>query len=211
MSALSISISLVWIILAFFLGSLPFSVWLGKIATGKDVRQVGDGNPGATNVFRAGGKLTGLLALFLDIGKGALPVGMAYYMLDISGLAMLLIAIAPVLGHVFSPFLGFHGGKGIAVSFGVWIGLTMWKVSLPSLILLVITNALVTPAGWSVMLTLGGILVYLLVWLPDPLLLGVWLAQTLILAWAHRIDLRARLRPRPWLAKKLSKHHRPGY
>lgn len=203
MSAASILLSLVWIILAFFLGSLPFSVWLGKIATGKDVRQVGDGNPGATNVFRAGGKLTGLLALILDIGKGAFPVGMAYYVLHISGLAMLLIAIAPVLGHVFSPFLGFRGGKGIAVSFGVWIGLTLWKVSLPSLILLVITNALVTPPGWSVMLTLGGILAYLLIWLPDPLLVGVWAAQTLILAWAHRHDLRTGMHLRRWLAKRI--------
>ena len=114
-------VSVAWILLAFICGSLPFSVWLGKIVMGLDVRQVGDGNPGATNVFRAGNKLMGVLALILDIGKAALPVGLAYHVLDIRGLVMFLIAIAPVLGHVFSPFLGFRGGKGIAVSFGVWI------------------------------------------------------------------------------------------
>ena len=104
--------SLFWIGLAFLLGSLPFSVWLGKLATGKDVRQVGDGNPGATNVFRAGGKLVGLLALILDIAKGAFPVGMAYYVLGFNDAAMFLVATAPVLGHVFSPFLAFRGGRG---------------------------------------------------------------------------------------------------
>ena len=80
-TGITILISLIWIVLAFVSGSLPFSVWLGKLATGKDVRQVGDGNPGATNVFRAGSKLVGLLVLILDIGKAALPVGLAYYVL----------------------------------------------------------------------------------------------------------------------------------
>ena len=197
--------SLFWIGLAFLLGSLPFSVWLGKLATGKDVRQVGDGNPGATNVFRAGGKLVGLLALVLDIAKGAFPVGMAYYVLDFNDAAMFLVATAPVLGHVFSPFLAFRGGKGIAVSFGVWIGLTVWKLSLPALLIVVIGNALFTPPGWSVMLALGGILAGILFWLPAPLLLAVWAAQTIILAWTHRHDLRSGMHLRPWLRKRLSR------
>jgi glycerol-3-phosphate acyltransferase PlsY len=200
----TVLVSLGWILLAFLCGSLPFSVWLGKWRTGLDVRQVGDGNPGATNVFRAGSKLAGLLVLFLDISKGALPVAMAYYVLDLRGIAMFLIATAPVLGHVFSPFLGFHGGKGIAVSFGVWIGLTIWKASLVGLIIVVITNALFTPPGWPVMFALGGILVCLFTWLPDPLLFGVWAAQTIILACTHGADLRAGLHLRSWLAKKLS-------
>jgi acyl phosphate:glycerol-3-phosphate acyltransferase len=196
--------SLAWILLSFISGSLPFSVWLGKMAMGRDVRQVGDGNPGATNVFRAGGKLVGLLVLILDIGKAALPVGLAYFVLDMRGPAMLFIATAPVLGHVFSPFLGFRGGKGIAVSFGVWIGLTVWKVSLPALVFIVIANALFTPPGWAVIFALGGILVCLLIWLPDPLLLTVWVAQALILAWTHRADLQEGLHLRPWLAEKFS-------
>jgi glycerol-3-phosphate acyltransferase PlsY len=200
----SVLISLAWISLAFFCGSLPFSVWLGKLTMGLDVRQVGDGNPGATNVFRAGSKLTGLLVLILDIGKGALPVGMAYYVLELRGPAMFLVASAPLLGHIFSPFLGFRGGKGIAVSFGVWIGLTVWKISLPALIILMIANALFIPPGWPVMFALGGILACLLAWLPDPLLLGVWAAQMILLTWTHRADLREGLHLRPWLANKFT-------
>jgi glycerol-3-phosphate acyltransferase PlsY len=66
----------------------------------------------------------------LDISKAAIPVGLSYYNLGIRGIPMYLIAIAPILGHVFSPFLQFHGGKAIAASLGVWIGLTIWKASL---------------------------------------------------------------------------------
>ena len=72
---MSVWIALLMIGLAFALGSLPFSVWLGYAFMRKDVRRYGDHNPGATNVFRAGNRLVGLLALMLDISKAAVPVG----------------------------------------------------------------------------------------------------------------------------------------
>jgi acyl phosphate:glycerol-3-phosphate acyltransferase len=194
-----------FVLLAYLCGSLPFSVWLGKRFLGIDVRHIGDGNPGAANVFRAGSKLVGLLALMLDVSKAAVPVGLAYFNLGIRGVPMFLIAIAPVLGHVFSPFLGFRGGKAIAPVLGVWIGLTIWKTSLAGVIAAVIGITLFTSAGWAVIFALGGILITLLVWLPDPLLLIVLASVTLILAWTHRTDLSHRPRLRPWLAKRLFK------
>ena len=195
------------IILAYLCGSLPFSVWLGKFALGLDVRRLGDGNPGAANIFKSGNKLAGLLALILDVSKAAVPVGLAYFNLDIRGLPMFLIAVAPILGHAFSPFLGFRGGKAIAATLGVWIGLTIWKASLPGVVGALVGIALFTPPGWSVMLALAGILAALLIWLPDPLLLWVWLGVTIILVWTHRADLRRGLHLRPWLQKILL---RPG-
>jgi glycerol-3-phosphate acyltransferase PlsY len=192
------------VFIAFLCGSLPFSVWLGKLFVGVDVRQYGDGNPGSANVFRAGNKVVGLVALLLDVAKGAAPVGLSYYTLGIRGIPMYLIAIAPILGHVFSPFLKFRGGKAIAVSLGVWIGLTLWKASLVGVIFTVIGIAVMTPPGWSVMLGMGAILVTLLIWMPDALLLVVWVSQTLILAWTHRFDLRNKPQMRPWLEKRLS-------
>ena len=194
-------LSIAMILIAFIAGSLPFSVWLGKVLLGLDVRGYGDGNPGAANAFKTGNKLVGLLALLLDISKAAAPVGLAYFNLGMRGTAMGLIAIAPILGHVFSPFLHFRGGKGLAAALGVWIGLTLWKVSLPAVVGALIGIALFTPPGWSVMLALGGILVVLLTWLPNPLLLAVWLGETLILVWTHRIDLRRGIRLRPWLER----------
>jgi glycerol-3-phosphate acyltransferase PlsY len=196
-------LSITLIVLAFFCGSLPFSVWVGRAFFGLDVRQLGDGNPGATNVFRTGNKLAGLLVLLLDITKAAAPVGLAYFTLNIRGAAMFLIAIAPIMGHAFSPFLGFKGGKALATALGVWIGLTIWKASLPAVIGVLIGIALFTSPGWSVMFALAFILVVLLIWLPDTALLLVWVAQTLILAWTHRLDLRRGLHLRPWLARVL--------
>jgi len=190
-------------LITFFCGSLPFSVWLGKLFIGLDVRRFGDGNPGAANVFRAGNKLAGLLALILDISKAAAPVGMAYFNLGIRGVPMFFVATAPILGHVFSPFLGFRGGKGLSTALGIWIGLTIWKASLPAVIAAVIGITLFTPSGWAVMLALAGILLSLLLWMPDPLLLLVLVSQTFILAWTHRADLNHRPRLRPWLAPHL--------
>ena len=198
-------VSFALIPLAFFCGSLPFSVWLGKILLGLDVRKFGDGNPGAANAFRTGNKLVGLVVLLLDISKAAAPVGWAYFNLQIRGIPMLLIAVAPILGHVFSPFLGFRGGKAIAASLGVWIGLTIWKASLPAVLGALIGIVLFTPPGWSVMCAMSGVLLVLLLWLPDPLLLAVWLGVTLILAWTHRLDLRQGIHLRPWAAKAIAR------
>jgi glycerol-3-phosphate acyltransferase PlsY len=197
-------IPVVMLIIAFVSGSLPFSVWLGKLVLKVDVRQYGDGNPGAANVFKSGNKTIGLLALLLDVSKAAVPVGLSYYNLGIRGIPMYLIAIAPILGHVFSPFLRFHGGKAIATSLGVWIGLTIWKASLVGVIGTVIGITLMTSSAWAVMLGLVMILLALLLWIPDPLLIMVWLSETLILAWTHRNDLRQRPVMRPWLKKYLS-------
>lgn len=191
------------VFIAFLCGSLPFSVWLGKLFLRVDVRQYGDGNPGAANVFRSGSKAIGLLALFLDVAKAAAPVGLSYYNLGIRGIPMYFIAIAPILGHAFSPFLGFRGGKAIATSLGVWIGLTIWKASVVGVIGTVIGITLMTSSGWAVMLGLLGILIALVAWMPETLLLLVWVSETIILVWTHRMDLLQRPRLRPWLANRL--------
>jgi glycerol-3-phosphate acyltransferase PlsY len=192
---------ILFVLLSYLCGSLPFSVWLGKLFLQEDIRQYGDGNPGAINVFRSGSKRMGLLALILDISKGAAPVGIAYYNLGLRGFPMFLIAIAPLVGHAFSPFLRFHGGKAIAVSFGVWIGLTIWKASLAGLIPVVIGIALTSTPGWALLLGLAGIFLSLVVWMPDLLLLGVWCGTAIILMWTHRVDLRYLPVWRPWLKK----------
>jgi glycerol-3-phosphate acyltransferase PlsY len=191
-------------LLAFFCGSLPFSVWLGKIFLREDVRRFGDGNPGSANVFRAGGKIVGVIALLLDVAKAAAPVGLAYYNQGIRGFPMVVIAIAPVLGHAFSPFLGFRGGKALAAALGVWIGLTIWKASLAVVVGTVVGIIFLNSSGWAVMLGMAGLLAALLLWLPEPLLLMVWVAETLLLAWTHRLDLRQKPRLRPWISRRFS-------
>lgn len=194
-------IAFLFILIAFLCGSLPFSVWLGKGLLHLDVRRFGDGNPGAFNVFRAGNKLLGFVALILDVSKAAAPVGLAYFTMGIRGAPMFFIAVVPILGHAFSPFLGFRGGKALATALGVWIGLTLWKASLVGVIAAVIGIAIFTSSGWAVMLALAGILLALLLWIPNPLLLWVLVSEALILVWTHRTDLRHLPRLRPWLVQ----------
>lgn len=184
--------TLLWTLFGFVLGTLPFSVWVGKLVLGKDIRQFGDKNPGATNVLRAGGPLPFALALMLDISKGALPLGLAVHIFGVEGWAIVPIALAPPLGHTFSPFLNWQGGKAIAAAFGVWIGITIWTMPLISLSLLVVFSLLITPSGWAVLLALAGMLLALLLWFDDPVLLGVWAGHAALLAWNHRADLAKR-------------------
>lgn len=191
---------LLWAALTFLLGALPFSVWVGRLAGQQDIRSVGDKNPGATNVLRSAGFLWFSLAMLLDISKAAAPIGLAYYVFDWRGWPMWLIAMAPVAGHAFSPFLGWKGGKAVATAFGAWIGLTLYTVPAVSLVALVFWFGLITVSGWAIMLALLTIGLYLLLFNPDPLLLAVLLGQMALLGWTHRADLAQRpsLRPR-WL------------
>lgn len=184
---------ILWIGLSFLSGSLPFAVWLGRLK-GKDVRAVGDQNPGAINAFRAGGKWIGLAVLLLDISKAAAPIGLAYYEFGWRGAKMIPIAIAPMLGHAYSPFLGFKGGKAIATALGVWIGLTLWKVPLVAVSSLTLFYLWLRNSGWSLLFTLGVVGVYLGFFLPDRVFLTVLVLQTALLMWKHRQDLRQPLR-----------------
>lgn len=113
--------------LEFFLGSLMFSYWLGR-RQGRDLRKVRDGNPGAANLWRALGWRVGLAGLLLDYLKGFVPLVFIARSGLFPGAELALLAAAPVLGHAFSPFLKFSGGKSIAVTFGVWSAVTEWVV-----------------------------------------------------------------------------------
>lgn len=111
---------IVLLVIAFLLGSIPFAYLITRFRLGKDIRTLGSGNVGATNVLRTQGKVLGLLTLLLDFGKAALAVwicrqwGQAPW-LDAAGGA------AAVLGHCFPPALGFKGGKGIASGLGAFL------------------------------------------------------------------------------------------
>ena len=109
--------------LAFLLGSLPFGFWLGRFK-GVDVRTRGSGNIGATNVGRILGKGWGCLVFVLDFTKGWVAVWLARNIGDPADLWVVSAGLAAVLGHVFTPWVGFRGGKGVATSAGVLLALT---------------------------------------------------------------------------------------
>jgi glycerol-3-phosphate acyltransferase PlsY len=180
---------IVWSLFGFFLGSLPFSVWIGRRSTGQDIRTYGDHNPGATNVLRAGGYKPFLTSLLLDISKGALPVGLAYNIFGIQDWQIVPIALAPTIGHAFSPFLHWRGGKALATTFGVWIGLTIWIVPLVGLVSLSIWSLLIRPSGWAVALTLIGLFLFLYIWNPIPTFVIILVGQSALLLWKQKQEL----------------------
>ena len=120
--------ALVWTLIGFFSGSLMFSYWIGRAALHRDIRDVGDGNPGMTNVLRSGGKGLAALAFVLDVLKAAIPVSIAYWAVGIQDVWLIPVALAPVVGHAYSPWLHFRGGKAVAASFGMWIALTIFVI-----------------------------------------------------------------------------------
>ncbi|MDA3792298.1 MAG: glycerol-3-phosphate 1-O-acyltransferase PlsY [Elusimicrobia bacterium] len=132
-----------YIIGAFIVGSIPFAYIASKLKRGEDIREVGSGNPGATNVLRVYGATLGVVVLILDILKGVVPVLIAVKLTTaVSTNALIIIhltAVAVVLGHDFSPFLRFKGGKGVATSFGAFVVLNWLPVILVLSIMLILT------------------------------------------------------------------------
>lgn len=160
--------SLALVLASYLLGAVPFSLLVGSWLSGVDLRTVGSGNPGATNLLRLAGIGPALLALLLDLGKGALPV---YTALRLEATPSVVggVAVAAVAGHVFPPYLAFRGGKGVATAvgalaplapaavgaglglFAVVVAWTRW-VSLGSLALLVsipVLAVLLGRLGWA--------------------------------------------------------------
>jgi acyl phosphate:glycerol-3-phosphate acyltransferase len=183
------------LLVCFAIGSIPFAV-ISMLGTGIDIRKVGSGNPGFNNVLRVS-KGRAVLALIGDVGKGYLALWLVYRLFHLpgDGIGMgWLYGFAAVLGHCYSPFLKFNGGKGIATSGGVMLVLyPVWAATA----LTYFTVARITfgklhwrEAGTGASLTtwsLFTVLMFFFVGRPDAL----WsLLMTLFLTWRHKANLR---------------------
>jgi glycerol-3-phosphate acyltransferase PlsY len=130
------------LIIAYLLGAIPFGYLIGKWK-GLDIRQKGSGNIGATNVARVLGKQYGIAVFVLDFLKGFIPTYIAVRWFGLDSWWVTAVGLAAVLGHMFTPFLGFKGGKGVATSAGVLFGIS------PLL-------GLITLAVWFIVYKLSG-------------------------------------------------------
>lgn len=189
---------LFWTMLGFWLGAIPFSVWVGWLWLQTDIRRQGDGNPGATNVWRAGGWQVGIPVLLLDYLKGAVPVGLAHFGAGVSGWGLVVVALAPVVGHAYSPLLHWRGGKALASTFGIWTGLTLAEGPLVLGLLLGLFITLQTNDGWTIFLGFLFFLGYLVLRQADGFIVVVGTANALLVSWKYRHYLQStpRLRPR---------------
>ena len=118
------------LLVSYLCGSLPWGLWLGRAMRGVDVRTLGSRNLGATNVYRSLGAAVGVPVLLLDVAKGALPTWLVPGMSACAAFpggpewCRLSVAAAAVLGHMFTVFAGFRGGKGVATTAGVLLALS---------------------------------------------------------------------------------------
>ena len=194
--------AIVWLAIGYLMGALPFSVWLGKCFAHTDVRQFGDGNPGAANAWKAGGWRMGLAVLLLDYLKGALPVAAAHFVFNLSGWSLVLAAIAPVFGHACSPFLHFRGGKGLTVTFGIWSGLSLAQAPLVLGLFMALFYLTLNVEAWAVVFSLAGLLTHLLLQQADVAWIGVALVNLAVIVWTHWHDLQQAPRLKPLFSRE---------
>ncbi|AZN39189.1 glycerol-3-phosphate acyltransferase [Paenibacillus albus] len=190
----------VWTLLAFLSGGLMFSYWLGLLAK-QNLKEHGDGNPGALNLWKAAGYTYGLTGILLDFLKGYLPIFMLIRSDVLTGFELVLPCSAAVLGHIFSPFMKLRGGKAIAVTFGVWSGLTAFKGSLGYAIILAIlllTGRLLSKGratssdadGFQVVLGMLVLTIYTFLFDYSTSITIFGFINFLLLLYSHRKELR---------------------
>ena len=114
--------AIIWPFVGYLFGSISSAIIVSKLFGLNDPRNVGSGNPGATNVLRSGNKTAAALTLVGDMLKGLIPVLLAKYF-DLSNGVIALVAIASFMGHLFPIFFGFKGGKGVATLIGIFLAL----------------------------------------------------------------------------------------
>lgn len=172
---------------AYLLGSIPTGYVLGKLS-GVDVRQIGSGNVGATNVARAVGKWQGVATLLADAAKGMMPVAIGLW-INLQPEAIAAIASAAFLGHLYPVFLKFHGGKGVATGFGALLIIS----PLATFILVGVFVAVAFPTRLvSLSSIIAAAMAPLALWIffqpPAIVLMGGFLAAMIV--WRHRGNIQ---------------------
>lgn len=187
------------ILIEYLCGSLMFSYWLG-FAVKKDLKTIGDGNPGAFNLWHAAGYKLGILGVILDFMKGYLPLVFFYESGILKDNFIIPVALAPVFGHVLPVFNKFRGGKAIAVTFGVWSAITRFQVSLMFAVILAVIQlaARIFKKGKPVSSEADGVMVVVgmmalgicvkAVDLPNYYLI-IWLVNFIVFIFANRRKL----------------------
>lgn len=157
---------------------------------GKDIRDYGDGNPGAANLFRAGGRKWGVLAVILDTAKAIPFVALANSFFRLPEVIVMAVALSAILGHSFSPLLRLKGGKALSVTFGVLFILPQHEMLITFAIFLVLGFLFIEVDAWTVMLGAAGSLAYLVTIRGSSWEVLFMLCVLIILAIKHFDDLQ---------------------
>jgi glycerol-3-phosphate acyltransferase PlsY len=174
---------------AYLIGGLPFGYWFVRFSLGQDIRTMGSGNIGATNVHRTAGKKAGIIVLLLDILKGFLALWLASLITHGSALGLALAAVAVMLGHCFPVFLGFKGGKAVAC----FIGAFLWVAPFALLATAIVFFAIVALTKYiSLGSILGALAFPLMFWLiyRGPVeILAASIVAALLIVYRHKANV----------------------
>jgi glycerol-3-phosphate acyltransferase PlsY len=175
-------------VFAYLLGSVSSAIVIARLFGLQDPRQVGSGNPGATNILRYGGKKAAILTLLGDVLKGVIPVLLARA-LGVEPLVAALTMLAAFLGHLFPVFHGFKGGKGVATAFGALLALNGWVGLLLAGSWLVMAFATRYSSLSAITVTLAS--PFYVWWLVgEPVLIGATGVMGAFLLWRHRGNIQ---------------------
>lgn len=174
---------------AYLIGSISAAILTCKLLSLPDPRTIGSKNPGATNVLRIGGKKAAILTLLGDSLKGLIPI-LVGRLMGLSYEWLVLIAIAAFLGHLFSAFYGFKGGKGVATSMGIYLGLNPIVGGAVLATWLLVAFAFNISSLAALISTLLAPFYFYYMTQSVPLLLGL-LMITAFIYWTHRSNIKS--------------------
>ena len=208
-STTSIVLDVVLVLAAYLIGSIPFGVVVGKGLYGIDPRTVGSGNIGAANALRAMGFWGAALTLAGDVIKGILPTAVAMYVLHAPPLVIAIVGLATIVGHNWSIFLKFEGGKGVATGLGVLVVLS-WHAALVWAIVFLATALISRYASLSSMLaTAAAPIALYLDHAPWPYTAYAVVSLALVL-WRHASNIeRLRAGTEPRIGQKPDQSQKP--
>lgn len=181
----------IYLVLTYLIGSIPFGLVITKLFSGKDIRQHGSGNIGATNVTRVAGKLPGLLTLMGDGLKGAVMVSLARHYLLSNFFAftwLYMVGLAAILGHIFPIYLHFRGGKGVATTFAVFLAVD-FRLGLFVILLWCLIFMIFKMSSLSALISLTAATILSLVFLERETFIFALLSSAIIF-YRHRANIK---------------------
>lgn len=189
---------LFWILISFVSASVPWSLILGYIFSNKDIRTVGDKNPGGTNTLKLSGIKVGLMAIFLDISKSFFPVYFSLFY-GFVGFELILICLAAISGSIFSPFLKFNGGKSLSVSCGIWLAISSGIIGPLICLMMAFSHSVQKTHVWTILFGWLGILIWVLIFSFELEYVIIFFINFILVMYKHRKEFNQKIIFRNWI------------
>ncbi|MEO1443589.1 MAG: glycerol-3-phosphate acyltransferase, partial [Chloroflexota bacterium] len=199
---------LLFMAIGYLSGSVLYARLIATHVLKIDLATVGDGNPGTSNVGKAGGPGWAVAVFVMDVLKAAIPTYIAYVGFGLNDWRLPFIAIMPAIGHAYPIFFGFKGGKGIAAIAGGWVGIALWEIITVGGLMLGLWYVSVRESAWVTMFMSLSVGLYLVLVRAPQFWFGYWVLGMIFLVWTHRRELPNPPGVQPWVVRVAQLWHR---